>query len=147
MDHLLHSSIAATSSPAASMKGASSMDLSELVRKVTQNVSEIMEQKFSKLTDTLDKIAGSLEGHAKRITEAEQQVSAMEDHVATLKLRLSKVEDRQVTMAELIDDAENRSRRDNIRILNLKKGTEGENPQEFFESWLPTLLSLSAAKG
>ena len=103
-------SMAATSSPAASKTEDSSMDMSELVRKVTQNISEIMEQTFSKLTDTLDKITGSLEGQAKRITEAEQRVSTVEDQVATLELRLSQVEDRQVTMAEQIDDAENRSR-------------------------------------
>ena len=106
-----------------------------------------MEEKFSKLTDTLDKIAGSLEGQAKRITEAEQRVCVVEDQVATLELRLSQAEDKLVTMAEQMDDAENRSRRDNIQILNLKEGTEGEKPLEFFESWLPKLLGLSAAKG
>ncbi|KAL7386574.1 hypothetical protein ABVT39_010440 [Epinephelus coioides] len=83
------------------------MDMSELVREVTQNISEIMEQKFSKLTNTLDRIAGSLEGQAKRITEAEQRVSAVEDQVATLELCLSQVEAKQVTMAEQTDNAEN----------------------------------------
>lgn len=61
-----------------------------------------MEQKFSKITDTLDKIASSLEGQSKRITEAEQWLSTMEDGVATLKLRLAQVENRQVTVADQI---------------------------------------------
>jgi len=95
----------------------------------------------------LDKIAGSLEGQAKRIIDAEQRVSAVEDQVTTLELCLSQVEDKQVTQAKQIDDAENRSRRDNIQILYLMEGTEGENPLEFFETWLSTLLGLSAAKG
>ncbi|CAK6965404.1 uncharacterized protein LOC110014714 [Scomber scombrus] len=100
-----------------------------------------------KLTDTLDKIASSLEGQAKRINEAKQQVSAVDDQVASLKLRLAQVENRQVTMADQIDNAENCSRRDNIQILNLKEGMKGEHLLEFFESWLPTKLGLSTAKG
>lgn len=51
------------------MLEASAMDMSELALEVTQNISEMMEQKFSKLTDNLDKIASSLEGQSKRITE------------------------------------------------------------------------------
>lgn len=50
-------------------------------------------------------------------------------------------------MADQLNDAENWSRRDNIRILSLKEGTEGDHSLEFFESWLPTTLGLSTAKG
>lgn len=37
-----------------------SLGMPELVQEVTRNVGEVMEQKLSKLTDTLDKIASSL---------------------------------------------------------------------------------------
>lgn len=50
-------------------------------------------------------------------------------------------------MANQTDDAENCSRRDDLQILHLKEGTEGEHPLEFFESWLPKTLGLCAAKG
>lgn len=146
MDHPPLPNMAPPSLTGASMMETSAMDMSKLVREVIQNISEIMEQKFSKLTDTLDKIASSLEGQSKRITETEQWISAVEDRVATLKLRLAQVENWQVTMANQIGDAENHSRRDNIRILNLKEGTEGEHPLGFFESWLPKTLGLPTAK-
>ncbi len=139
--------MAATSSTEASKMEASGMDMSELVREVTQNISEIMEQKFSKLTDTLDKMAGSLEAQAKRITEAEQRVSAVEDQVDTLQLRLAQVENKQVTMAEKMQTRRTVADAIYVRILNLKEDAEGEHPLEFFESWLPKLLGLSAAKG
>lgn len=48
-------------------------------------------------------------------------------------------------MADGIEDVENRSRRDNIRILNLEEGTEGKEPIQFFETWLPTVLGLSTS--
>lgn len=139
--------MASTPPADANIMEVSAMDMSELVREVTQNICEVMEQKLSKLTDALDKIASSLEGQSKRITEAEQRVSTVEDQVAALELRLEQVESRQVAMAEQLDDAENRSRWDNIRILNLKEGTEGEHPLQFFESWLLMTLGLPAAKG
>lgn len=139
--------MAPPSPTSASMLEASATDMSELPREVTQNISEMMELKLAKLTDTLDRIASSLECQSKHITEAERRISAVDDQVAALELRLAQVENKQATMADQIDDAENRSRRDNLRILNLKEGTEGEHPLEFFESWLPKTLGLRAAKG
>lgn len=50
-------------------------------------------------------------------------------------------------MAEQLDDVENRSRLDNIWILNLKEGAEGDHPIQCFESWLPMTLGLTTAKG
>lgn len=146
-DHTPQHTMASSPPADANVMDASPMDMTELVREVTRNIDEVMEQKFSKLTDALEKIASSLEGQCKRITEAEQRISTAEDRVVELERRLEQVESRQVIMAEQLDDAENRSRRDNIRILNLKEGTEGEHPLQFFESWLPSTLGFPADKG
>lgn len=56
--------------------GASAIDLFELVREVTQNISKIVDQMFSKLTNALNKIASTLESQSKRINEADQRISA-----------------------------------------------------------------------
>ncbi|KAL4001600.1 solute carrier family 12 (sodium/chloride transporter), member 3 [Sarotherodon galilaeus] len=57
-------------------------------------------------------------------------------------LRLAEAEEKIKIMAKSLDDLENRSRRDNIRIINLKEGAEGESPIQFFEAWLPATLAL-----
>lgn len=44
-------------------------------------------------------------------------------------------------------DMENRSRRNNICILNLKEDTEEKRPVNFLETWLPTVLGLQASPG
>ncbi len=146
-DHTPQHAMASSPLADANSVNASAMDMTELVWEVTRNINAVMEQKFSKLADALEKIASSLEGQSQRITEAEQQISTVEDQVVALERCLEQVQSRQVSMAEQLDDAENRSRWDNIRILNLKEGTEGEHPLQFFESWLPTTLGLPAAKG
>ncbi len=126
----------------ASLMDTSIIDVSELMWEVTQNSSEIIKQKLSKLTDMLKDFSRSLEQQSKLTTETERQVSNMEDQIANLELCLVQVESRQVTMADQLDDVENQSRRDNIWILNLKKGMKGGHPLKFFESWLPALLGL-----
>ena len=42
-----------------------------------------------------------------------------------------------------MDNMVNRSRRDNIRVLNLEEGMEGKRPIQFYEPWLPTVFDLT----
>uniref|UniRef100_A0A3Q3F6N2 L1 transposable element RRM domain-containing protein n=1 Tax=Labrus bergylta TaxID=56723 RepID=A0A3Q3F6N2_9LABR len=123
------------------------MDATALIHEVTQNFSDVLENKLFKFSETLEKISTTLESQSKRITAAEQRVSDVEDTVAGLEARLADAEKKMKVMADGIVDMENRSRRDNIRVLNLKEGTEGKRPIDFFESWLPTVLSLEASPG
>ena len=121
------------------------MDMTALIHKVTQNFSEVMEEKLNKFSNMLEKISSTLESQSKRITAAEQRVSDVEDVVTDLETRLASAEMKIKQMADGIDDLENRSRRDNIRILNLEEGTEGKEPIQFFETWLPTAPGLSTS--
>uniref|UniRef100_A0A669BXB9 Uncharacterized protein n=1 Tax=Oreochromis niloticus TaxID=8128 RepID=A0A669BXB9_ORENI len=109
-----------------------------LIREVTNSISEVIDQKLSTLSGTLEKISSSLENISKRVTEAEQRISDVEDGVTDLAGRLAEAEEKIKIMAKSLDDLENRSRRDNIRIINLKEGAEGDSPIQFFEAWLPT---------
>lgn len=122
-------------------------DTTALIHEVTQSFSNAMDKKLSKISETLERISSTLEGQSKRIAEAEQRVSDVEDTVVGLEARLAEAEKKFKTMTDSVDDMENRSRRDNIRILNLEEGTEGKRPIQFFESWLPTVLSLEASPG
>ena len=121
------------------------MNTTALIREVTQNLSDTMEMKLSKFTEILEKISGTLENQSKRIAETEQRVSEVEDVVSGLEGRLAEAEKKIKVLAANTEVMENRSRRDNIRVLNLKEGTEGKRPVQFFETWLPTVLGLEAS--
>ncbi|CAI5644697.1 unnamed protein product [Oreochromis niloticus] len=118
------------------------VDTPALIREVTNSISEVIDQKLSTLSGTLEKISSSLENISKRVTEAEQRISDVEDGVTDLAGRLAEAEEKIKIMAKSLDDLENRSRRDNIRIINLKEGAEGDSPIQFFEAWLPATLGL-----
>uniref|UniRef100_A0AAY4D8Z2 Uncharacterized protein n=1 Tax=Denticeps clupeoides TaxID=299321 RepID=A0AAY4D8Z2_9TELE len=78
----------------------------------------------------------------KRITEAESRVSHTEDEVVELHNKIAALEKAVQSLSEKAEDAENRSRRDNIRIVGLKEGAEGGRPVEFFQTFLPKLLGI-----
>lgn len=104
-----------------------------------------MEEKLCKFTETLEKT--TLENQSRRFAEAEQRVSGVEDSVTDLDGRLAEAERKIKLMADCMNDMENRSRRNNICILNLKEDTEEKRPVNFFETWLPTVLGLQASPG
>ncbi|KAE8277770.1 hypothetical protein D5F01_LYC24210 [Larimichthys crocea] len=61
--------------------------------------------------------------------------------------RVQELENQIRSMAEHIDDLENRGRRKNVRVIGLPEDAEGTNPTKFFESWIPDLLGLETKAG
>lgn len=51
------------------------------------------------------------------------------------------------TLIQKTDELENRNRRDNISVFGLKEGIEGRQSIDFFETWLPNILSLNIKDG
>ena len=95
----------------------------------------------------LDVITSKFEQNSERITEAENRISRTEDIIVELETKLSDAEGKIDALTHRVDDQEARSRRDNIRILGVKEGTEGIDALSFFETWLPKVLNLETKKG
>lgn len=127
--------------------GGSSAEQSSLAQAVTENLSAFLDEKFARFESTLDSITTRLEDNTKRITEAESRVSQNEDNVAELHNKVAALEKTVQSLFERAEDAENRSRRDNIRIVGLKEGAEGRQPVHFFQTWLPKLLDIETKHG
>lgn len=79
-----------------------------------------------------------------RLTEAERRVGdaedVLQDHTVSLRTLQTKIKSLE-TRAE---DAENRNRRNNLRIVGLPEGTEGTDPTSFTEKLLRELLPQAA---
>lgn len=123
------------------------LDMATLICEVTKNTSEVMDEKFARLNATLESISNKLDTQAKRITEAEERVSTMEDKETNLEQQLKESQTQIQALTEVAGDMENRNRRDNIRITNLQEGLEGKQPVQFFEAWLPMVIGLEMEKG
>lgn len=75
-----------------------------------------------------------------RLTETEHRIGAAEDtlhdHTATLHTLKTKVKALELRA----EDAENRNRRNNLRVVGLPEGVEGSDPTAFTENLLRSLL-------
>lgn len=69
--------------------------------------------------------------HTKQIGEAEQRISTLEDEQLEQQTRIQMLENHITTMAEKLDDLENRSRRNNLRIVGLP---ESIKPADVYKS-------------
>uniref|UniRef100_H3AL51 L1 transposable element RRM domain-containing protein n=1 Tax=Latimeria chalumnae TaxID=7897 RepID=H3AL51_LATCH len=100
-----------------------------LLLQLTSNVSE----------DSQDKLGA-------RIVEAENRISKIEDDETGVKKKVKKMEQQLSTALDRIEDLENRSRRNNLRILGFLEGAEEGNPVKFLQGALPDLLDLDAGQ-
>lgn len=114
---------------------------------VTEKIAALMEQKLTELHSILDKLSSRVVDNTKRITETENRISDGENRTATLENKLAELEQRVRILTDRAEDGENRSRRDNIRIVRLKEGAEGNQAVKFFGTWLPDTLGLDTKRG
>lgn len=126
-----------------------------LIAELTTAMSTLMDEKLKKVTDKLSTLISQNE---QRFAEVEERVSTAEDTIETLQTKVTGLEtklqkndtDLETKLKKMSDklmDLESRSRRDNLKIINLKEGIEGTDPKGFLESMLPSLLSLQTTKG
>lgn len=85
-----------------------------------------------------------MEGNSKSLDEAENRVFTVE---ATTENKLREVEKKLQMLTDKTDDLENRTRRDNIRVVGLREGAEGEQAVTFLERWLPKILNIDTKRG
>lgn len=107
----------------------------EPLRKELVDFREDVNQKLSAIVTDLKEITD-------RVTETEQRVADMEELGAENSELLSHTLKLQEKLQARLTDLESRSRRNNIRIHGIPEGAEGDNVQEFLETFIKTELSL-----
>lgn len=75
-----------------------------------------------------------------RVRETEQQVSHMEDEVIENTAAIHTLQTKFKALEYRTEDAKNRNRRNNLRIMGLAEGAEGGNPMSFVEDMLRSIL-------
>lgn len=83
----------------------------------------------------LDKIRG-------RLTTAEDRISEVEDDAHFQGSQLSDLQDMVRSLQHRADNANNRQRRNNVRVVGRPEGAEGTKPVLFAKQFFKNLLSL-----
>lgn len=101
-----------------------------------------LEIKMDNLVKRIDDAVATTAALVARQAEVEIRVSHLEDDIAPIIKRLDALEKTNKELKDKVTDLECRQRRKNIRLLNLKELMEGNDPNGFFEGFIPELLHL-----
>lgn len=132
-------------SPAsASMEDDGNASSETIILQAIEGLKTEFSNKLDGVISAVNGLRGELSGCKARITETEERISTAEDDVTFLKNRCESLEGRVVTLTSKLDSYENRSRRSNLRLVNLPESAEGSDTCAFLERWLPEALGLPA---
>lgn len=99
------------------------------------SLSELCTQ-LTGLKDELITVSQELQSTISRTTTLEERVSQAEDDLNPLKQELKALKMQIDLHNAKFEEMENRSRRNNVRVVGLPERCEGSHPEEFFENWL-----------
>lgn len=109
---------------------------------VTANIERMLDSKLASIIKPVGEVSEKLDSLIQRLGTVEQRVSDLEDASATTAPRVRALEVQLQKVTGRLDSFENQSRRQNVRIVGLKEGTEGKSPVAFLEKWIPEVLNI-----
>lgn len=115
--------------------------IQQMKGQVSAEVNAHLDLKIGTVQAGLMDIQQSLNAVTGQITELQQRVSTNEDDVAKLSARMSALEKDNAYLKDKVEDLENRSRRSNLRFINVPEKSEKDDMVGFVSLQLiPTLL-------
>uniref|UniRef100_A0A8C5DIG8 Reverse transcriptase domain-containing protein n=1 Tax=Gouania willdenowi TaxID=441366 RepID=A0A8C5DIG8_GOUWI len=108
-----------------------------IVNCVTANIEKMLDSKLANIIKPVSEFSGKLDSLIQRMGTAEQRISDLEDTSAATAPRVKALEGELQKALDRLENFENQSRRQNLRIVGLNEGSEGRTPVEFFEKWIP----------
>ncbi|KAK1894744.1 LINE-1 retrotransposable element ORF1 protein [Dissostichus eleginoides] len=121
------------------LSGGDSLILQE-IRNGNQALSSKLDSKTAEINQSISGLKSMLDKLSSRVTEAEDRIGTAEDQLVDLDSRVVKLRKENDFLMEKVDQLENYSRRNNIRVINLGESCEGNDPVNFFVNWIPATL-------
>lgn len=91
---------------------------------MTANVVKVIDEKLSPLTEAVSKLVVELQSAHKRLDKAEARVPAVDSVAIAHEPRITELENQVSALMERLDAAENYSTRLNVRLVGLPEDTE-----------------------
>lgn len=110
------------------------------IREGNQRLATQIDSKLTEVNNAITSLDKTINGLVTRVSEAENRISNAEDTLKDLDKTVLHLRKQNDYLLEKVDQLENYSRRNNIRLINLPEGREGTIPVKFFTDWLPSAL-------
>ncbi|RXN07446.1 LINE-1 type transposase domain-containing 1 [Labeo rohita] len=105
-----------------------------------EDISKQIDRMTNDIQAKLTRIETSMSTLSEQMAEVETRVSTTEDDIRDTRSTVSRLEKDVSYLKDKVQDLENRSRRSNIRIVNLPEKSEGGNMVSFLEHVIPEIL-------
>ncbi|XP_059824489.1 uncharacterized protein LOC132393376 [Hypanus sabinus] len=122
-------------------------DIKEALAQIMHELKELKTLKIIK--EDIKNMKTMFDKMVKKQEKMDKQVKKLEEIMGDTIDRVNKMEDNILAwtserkrLLEKIDVLERFSRQNNIKIVGLKEGIEGEDPIKFFQKWIPENLEM-----
>lgn len=118
------------------------------VEEISAAVAEALATQFSAIREKLDEVQSSVEAYGKRLQEVEDRVGQVEDTTNTLQQTVESLRNQLRSQEAKIDDLENRSRRNNLRVMGIPESVLASDlPKYLVELFSPLLRAGGDVEG
>lgn len=104
------------------------------------DLKNTIDEALALLAESVTKLCETTEGYSRRITDLEEALSSYSDRTVDLEEMCASLKNSNKLLADTVDDLENRSRRCNLRVINLAEEVEGTDPVEFMSGFFAEVL-------
>lgn len=115
---------------------AQNMDIIQILGGIRNDFSTKIDVVLKAIRD----VKSDVRDFSARMDEAEGRISTVEDTVNSEKGKADALAKQVSLLTNKFDELENRSRRSNLRIVNVPEKMEGNDAVAFLEKWLPEVL-------
>lgn len=136
---------ASTTSPMDKQAGANTAKKQEndIMGAITSMRKDFSVQ-YTGILAAIQEVKQEVKEFSNRLSTAEQRISDTEDQVSVLQNTVDTLQQQVKLLGVKLEDQENRSRRNNVRLVGLPEGAEGSDAVGFLERWLPEALGLES---
>lgn len=112
-------------------------DGENVIMKAITGTKEEFLTNFTRILTAIQDLKSNFNEFTNRLTEAKQRIGDTEDNISTLQKQVAELQKQVTSLTDKTENQENRSRRNNMRLINLPEGAEGQDAVTFLERWLP----------
>ena len=119
----------------------------EAILKAIKDSKDAVERKVEEVRVDVSLLRQDLRGVADRVTEAEARISTAEDEIIQLRTQVNQLIKSSAILEDRAEDAENRSRRNNLRLVGIPEGIDTQDMTQLIEDWFRSWVLGEALTG
>lgn len=109
-------------------------DIRELLGGIRSEVAALRVEILTELKSSISAVKTSLLEQEQKLKDVEESLTDVDGRVTALESTCSALSKDNEKLRIKLDDLENRSRRNNIRVIGIPEGSEGSHPSAFIEA-------------